>query len=269
MVDKHQEVISLDMRKTISKRYKRVTQVINRKFWNIESDIQHSLYVGSYGRGTAIDTSDIDVLVELPSSEYFRFNQSKSNGQSRLLQAIRLSLLITYPNSDIRADGQIVKINFSDSIKFEILPAFEEKSFYSDSNMGYKYPDSNMGGNWRSTNPKKEQIAMKEKNMNSKGLLFDTCKHIRYIRDSYYKSYHLSGILIDSFVYEAIGGWKWVSGETSSPSGTYENRLYEYFLERKAWYNSYGLNAPGSNQSVEARNDLECFEKILRKMKGK
>ena len=30
---------------------------------------------------------------------------------------------------------------------------------------------------------------------------------VYYIRDTEYSSYHLSGILVDAFVYEAIGGW--------------------------------------------------------------
>lgn len=50
---------------------------------------------------------------------------------------------------------------------------------------------------------------MRSKNNSDYGLLFDTCKHMRYIRDSFFSSYHLSGIVIDSFVYAAIGGWSW------------------------------------------------------------
>ena len=65
-VKKRGEVISADQRLSISTRYKRVTRAINSEFWNSSSEIAHSLYVGSYGRGTAIDTSDIDILVELP-----------------------------------------------------------------------------------------------------------------------------------------------------------------------------------------------------------
>ena len=64
-VKKHGEVISTDIRTSISTRYKAVTKAINREFWNSQSDKEHSLYVGSYGRGTAIDTSDVDILVEL------------------------------------------------------------------------------------------------------------------------------------------------------------------------------------------------------------
>ena len=55
-------------------------------------------------------------------------------------------------------------------------------------------------------NPKAEQEAMAQKNRYSNGLLYDTCRHLRFIRDNYFSSYHLSGIVIDSFVYNAIGG---------------------------------------------------------------
>ncbi|WP_443606833.1 hypothetical protein [Alistipes putredinis] len=36
------------------------------------------------------------------------------------------AILQTYPNSDIHGDGQVVVINFSDGIKFEVLPAFRQ-----------------------------------------------------------------------------------------------------------------------------------------------
>lgn len=123
-VKKRGEVISTDIRTSISTRYKAVTKAINREFWDSQSDKEHSLYVGSYGRGTAINTSDVYILVELPEDEYNRHNVYKGNGQSRLLQAVREAILNTYPRSDVRADGQVVKIAFSDGMKFEILPAF-------------------------------------------------------------------------------------------------------------------------------------------------
>lgn len=62
-----------------------------------------------------------------------------------------------------------------------------------------------------STDPKSEQGALAERDRASNGLLKDTCRHIRFIRDSQYKSYHLSGIVIDSFVYESIGTWRYLS----------------------------------------------------------
>ena len=257
-VKKRGEVISSEIRSLISKRYCAVTAAMNREFWGISSDRQNSIYVGSYGRGTAIDTSDIDILMTLPESSYNQFNSVYGNGQSRLLQAVRQAILSMYPRSDVRADGQVVKISFSDGMYFEILPAFKNWDG------SYRYPDTNRGGNWRSTNPKAEQDAMKRKNAGSNGLLFDTCKHLRFIRDNYFKSYHLSGIVIDSFVYHAIGDWRWLlDGEvSSSPIGTYEKILLEYFNQHFMW-GVMPLYAPGSNQKVSIESSVECLSKIL------
>lgn len=258
-VTKHGEIISKDIRSDISKRYCNVTRAINYEFRNSQSETQHSLYVGSYGRGTAINTSDLDILVELPQSEYSRYDIAKGNGQSRLLQAVRGSILTIYPRSDIRADGQVVKIEFSDGMRFEILPAFGQWDGT------YKYPDTNMGGNWQPTNPKAEQDAMKQKNNNSNGLLYDTCKHLRRVRDERFSSYHLSGIVIDSFVFTAIGNWRWLSeGETSTSAwGDYEHVLLDSFNQKTAWQSTLILTAPGSGQTVDASSSLECLKKVL------
>lgn len=99
-VSKCGEVISMTTRSTISLRYHSITKAINREFWNSSSDTAHSLYVGSYGRGTAVDISDIDMLVELPKAEYDRYDYYRGNGQSRLLQAVKSALLTTYPRTD-------------------------------------------------------------------------------------------------------------------------------------------------------------------------
>lgn len=259
-VCKHGEVIPATVRYTIARRYRAVTKAINREFWNTQSNVQHSFYVGSYGRGTAIDTSDIDILVELPEHEYDRCDMLKGNGQSRLLQTVKNAILATYPCSDIRADGQVVKINFSDEIQFEILPAFIDWTGI------YIYPDTNMGGNWRSTDPKAEQYAMKKKNESSNGLLYDTCKHMRRIRDEHFKSYHLSGIVIDSFVYAAMGNWRWLSNGESSTSerGDYERTLLEYLDQYR--FIPLRLSAPGSKQIINIDDSIACLRKVLQYM---
>lgn len=261
---KHGEKISMDTRSIIATRYKTITKAVNREFWNLTSETKHSLYVGSYGRGTAIDTSDIDILVELPQSEYDRYDLYKGNGQSRLLQAVKTSIQASYPHTDVRADGQVVKVSFADGMKFEVLPAFESRGW--SGNTTYQYPDSNMGGNWQSTNPKAEQDAMRRKNDSDYGLLFDTCKHMRNIRDNYFSSYHLSGIVIDSFVYAAIGGWSWTqpSSTSSAPAGEYEKHLYNTYVNNYRYMTT--IPAPGSNQPVNFVSSRECLEKVLYKM---
>lgn len=263
-VIKRGEVIPLETRQLIARRYKTVTAAINRDFWGIYSDTANSFYVGSYGRNTAIDSSDIDILVCLPKGEYERYDYTRGNGQSRLLQAVRNAILTSYPRSDVRADGQVVKIQFTDGMKFEILPAFQSKDWYGIWDGKYVYPDTNMGGNWRSTNPKAEQDAMAAKNATSKGLLNDTCKHIRYIRDNYFSSYKLSGIVIDSFVYKTIGSWSWCEpGQTSSSApGDFERHLLSHF-NLLCYGGNLLLTAPGSGQSVDSAASVECLKKVL------
>ena len=285
-VRKRDEIISIEQRSLVSQRYRRITRAVNSEFWGNTSETAHSLYVGSYGRDTAIDTSDIlfarffvfsvygrdtaidtsdiDILVELPRDEYNRYDALRGNGQSRLLQALKNAILQTYPRSDIHGDGQVVVINFTDGMKFEVLPAFHQLDWWGNWNGKYDYPDSNMGGNWLTTDPKSEQQAMKEKNVASNGLLFDTCKHMREIRDNYFRSYHLPGIVIDSFVYHNISDWHWLrEGEQSSnqPIGTYEKRLYD---SCPFW--SFNLTAPGNNMPVDTYKYIDALIKVLKYM---
>jgi predicted nucleotidyltransferase len=265
LVSKHSDIIPSEIRKTISRRYKTVTKAINQEFWNSSSDTAHSFYVGSYGRGTAVSTSDIDILVEMPKETYIRYDSIQGNGQSRLLQVVKSAIQNAYPRSDVRADGQVIKINFADDIYFEVLPAFLSTDWYYKET--YTYPDTNMGGNWKSTNPKAEQEAMKKKNDSSNGLLQATCRHFRYIRDRYYSSYHLSGIVIDSFVYVAMGNWKYLEpGESGTASaGDYERLLKDY-LDRNTIWGNLNLTAPGSGQSVDTASSIECLEKVIDKI---
>jgi len=265
-VMKHGEIIPQNTRTTISNRYHTITRAVNREFWNSTSDTAHSFYVGSYGRGTAIDTSDVDMLVEIPQAEYQRYDYIKGNGQSRLLQAVRNAILEVYPRTDVRADGQVVKVQFTDGMKIEVLPAFPKQSPWGYPVEGYSYPDTNQGGHWLSTNPKAEQEAMREKNRSSNGLLFDTCKHIRSIRDTQFSSYHLSGIVIDSFVYHAIQGWRWSEpgSNSSAAAGTYESVLMQEYYRLFSYGNT--IQAPGSGQTINAASSKVCLEKVLKYM---
>lgn len=267
-VKKHGEIIPANIRATISSRYCTITQAINKEFWERNSETEHSYYVGSYGRGTAIDDSDVDLMVVLPKEEYERFDRLNGNGQSSLLQSVKGPIDESYPRTDVRADGQVVVLEFSDGMKIEVLPAFDETSWYGIETI-YTYPDSNMGGHWESTNPLAEQKAMQEKNLSSNGLLFDTCKHIRRLHLESFKSYHLSGILIDSFVYEAMKAWRWTPPEqTPNPSAvSYEQTLLDYYnmITCNGLINME-IQAPGSGMTISASDDSKCLGKILKAM---
>lgn len=199
-------------------RYRAITKRINQDFWNSASETEHSLYVGSYGRGTSIYTSDIDIVVELPWSEYTRFDAYSWNGQSALLSAVRASLQKTYSSSKVSADGQVVDISFSDGITFEVVPAFK----YSDDS-GYCYPDTNNGGSWKSMNPKCEINSFNWRNTICGGNLKRLCRMLRAWKDKH--TVLMSGILLDTTVYRFLQSYEYAD----KPFSFYDWIVRDYF----------------------------------------
>lgn len=183
-----------------------------------------------------------------------------------MLQAVKSAVSETYSTTDVKGDGQVVVVRFSDGMKFELLPAFEHVDCWG-AFVSYDYPDTHMGDRWLATDPKAEQEAMKEKNASSRGLLFDTCKHIRNVHAAKFSSYRLSGIVIDSFVFSAIGDWHWTDGESSAPAGAYEMRLLDEFnrLSQQGAV-PFALFSPGSQQDIDTAKSYECLGKVLRQM---
>ena len=199
-------------------RYRQITKRINLEFWNSTSEELHSLYVGSYGRGTATHLSDIDMLVILPYATYQRINNRQGNKQSALLQEVKTSLQRTYSTSHIKADGQVVGIDFSDGINFEIVPVFE------NTDGSYLYPDTNDGGSWKKTNPKKEIDEMNTYNNLTNGNLKKLCKMLREWKDE--KNVDISGYAIDTLAYNFIKYW-----ENKDKSYTYYDWMTRDFFK--------------------------------------
>ncbi len=183
----------------ITTRYHCITRRINKDFWGIDSDIRNSFYVGSHGRGTEIYTSDIDIVVVLPYEKYAQYNNYSYNGQSSLLQEVKNSIKNTYSNTGIGGDGQVVVVQFSDEIKFEVVPAFLNKDG------SYTYPDSNNGGSWRTMDPKKEIAAVNEFNEETNHNYKRLCKMVREWNK--YNYVGMTGILIDTTVFRFLQNW--------------------------------------------------------------
>lgn len=186
---------------SFSYRYKRITKTLNTDFWNTDSDTSHSIYVGSYGRDTAIDTiSDLDMAFWLPYSIYEQYDKHTGNGQSALLQSVRATIQKTYPTTQLGADGQVCAIEFTDGITFEVLPCFMNKDGSS-----FTYPDSNGGGSWKVTDPRAEITAIKARNEACNGNL----KRLARIMRAWKKEWAvpMGGILIDTLAYQFIADW--------------------------------------------------------------
>lgn len=187
---------------TISYRYHAITKRINTDYWASSSDTSHSLYVGSFGRDTEIFTSDIDMLVQLPYETYKKFDSYTYNGQSALLQDVKKVIEKTYAVTNIKADGQIISVPFSDGINFEVLPAFINKDDSS-----YTFANSNNGGSWKITDPRAEIAAIQTANSQCNSNLKRLCKMARAWRDQ--NSVDISGILLDILSYNFISTWEY------------------------------------------------------------
>lgn len=187
---------------TISRRYKRITKRLNSDFWYSESETAHSMYVGSYGRGTAIKgISDLDIIFILPYDVYAKYNAYTCNGQSALLQSVKHSIEITYAVTKIRGDGQVIQVPFDEGITFEVVPAFVNE------NDSFTFPDANSGGCWRVTNPKPEIAEIKSRNQKCNGNLIALCKMMRAWKNHW--SVPIGGLLVDTLAYQFIDTWQY------------------------------------------------------------
>ncbi len=223
-----------------STQYKRITRRLNLDFRGIDSETANTWYIGSHGRRTATSkTSDVDMLYQLPAHLYAKYDGYSGNGQSGLLQAVRDSLKTTYTSSSLGADGQVVVISFTDGTKFEILPAFENQAGT------YTYPDTNNGGSWKTTDPKPEIKAMKERDELYNDNLRRLCRMVRVWKEKH--NVPIKGLLIDTLAYQFMPTWE----------HRFQSYLYYDYMVRdffKFLYNqdsskTYWL-APGSNQRV-------------------
>jgi hypothetical protein len=225
---------------SISQRYRAITKRLNTDFRSTTSDVANSLYVGSYGRNTAIDGfSDLDMLFELPYSVYETYNNYAFNGQSALLQAVRASIKKTYSVTDVGADGQVVVVPFTDGMRFEVVPAFLNKGG------SYTFPNANSGGSWKVTDPKPEIQAIRDRNISCNYNLVPLCRMMRAWKNEW--RVPVGGLLIDTLAYQFIVDWP------------YRDKSYLYYdwmcrdffsymadqSETQEWWRS-----PGSGQYV-------------------
>ncbi|WP_076923642.1 nucleotidyltransferase [Pseudoalteromonas sp. EB27] len=239
--------MSGDVVSNVSYRAKQITKRVNSDFRGLDSDTSYSLFVGSYGRGTDIFVSDIDMIIQLPYELYEKYNGYQTNGQSALLQAVRDSIKKTYSTTHIGGDGQVVKLNFTDGICYEIVPAFINKDGES-----FTYPDTNDGGKWKVTNPKAEIKEINSANNHWNKNLKRLCRMARAWKDKW--DVPIGGLLIDTLAYNFLKQW-----EHKDKSFTYYDwmtRDFFAYLKDQDPDKNYWL-APGSSQYVWRKGKFE------------
>jgi hypothetical protein len=190
--------------------------------------------------------SDVDLLVELPASVYHQYNAYSGNKQSALLSAVRAAIQTTYPSSRISGDGQVVVISFTDSVTYEVLPAF-----LSDKG-GYIFANSNNGGSWVTCWPKQEMSAFSDRNAACNKNLVELSRMARAWRDE--NSVPMNGMLIDTLAYQFIGSWQYL--DKSFLYYDVMTRDFFNFLANQNTQQNYWL-APGSNSYVWRKGAFE------------
>jgi len=179
------------------------------------------------------------MVFELPSSLYGQYDAYTTNGQSALLQQVKNSIEKTYSITNIRADGQVIQVPFTDGMTFEVVPVF------TNTHGSFTYPDASSGGRWRTTNPKPEISAISIRNIACNRNLNRLCRMMRSWKSEW--SVPIGGLLIDTLAYQFIGQW-----EYKDKSFLYYDwmcRDFFTYLADQDVNQSY-WRAPGSGQHV-------------------
>lgn len=214
---------------------------MNSVYYDISDDSKSHMYiVGSVGRKTAVNgNSDLDILFDLPSEIYTKYNNYESKGQSALLQDVKSVLQEKYPNTDIRGDGQVVVIDFN-KYTIELVPAFKQP----DSR--FKYPDTHDGGSWKITDPLSEQAECLDCENQSNNKYFDFCRMIRCWKNNI--GFKFGGLLIDTLVYNFFCDNDYFANKNIENYTEILLQLFDYLKSQNKdqtyWY------AVGSNQQV-------------------
>lgn len=144
---------------------KGIISTLNRAYYDHNDELANGFWVGSWGKTTqARPPRDIDMFFKLPAAEYQRIQGLAGNKQSALLQEVKNILQVTYPQTNMRGDGQVVVINFN-TVMVEVLPCFQlqDGRFY--------ICDTHSGGSWTTADPGAEILAIQNGDRDSNGNL--------------------------------------------------------------------------------------------------
>lgn len=164
-----------------------------------------------------------------------------------MIQELKIVLKKTYSTSFISGDGQVVKIDFTDGICYEIVPGFINKDGES-----YTYPDTHNGGSWKTTNPRAEIREINNKNDAWNKNLKRLCRMARAWKDKW--DVPIGGLLIDTLAYNFMKNWAYK--DKSYIYYDWMSRDFFEFLKNQDSDKDYWL-APGSDQRVYRKGAFE------------
>lgn len=214
-----------------------VCKVLNSKYYSLNSETSNSFYVGSWGKYTRTrPPRDVDVLFKLPYATYQRFQQRSGNKQSQLLQEIKNELLASFPKTDIRGDGPVVKVPFG-TYAVELLPSVELD------NGKYWIPYTANGGFYKTVDPVAEEKAITTSNTATNNNTRDLARMLKAWQ-SYcnvpLKSFHLELLAINF-----LSQWTY-AGKSATWYDWMCRDFFAYLIRQSNCY----LYAPGTGEAM-------------------
>lgn len=205
----------------------------------------HVTLLGSLAKDTGVEPlRDADVLFRMPPGTYTRFNDYSGNGQSALLQEVRNVLRDRYPRTDIRGDGPVVVVSFSDFPAVEVVPGvlLDDGSNIISAN-GF-VPVTRDGGSWESANYGAEWSAINSLDVSLDGQLRRLIQYMKAWRVQHAAS--LKSIVIELMATDFMR--RWPSDQTTF---SFDDWLVRDFLGYivQNYYTKYQM--PGTGKEID------------------
>lgn len=192
--------------------------------------------IGSIGKQTPVlPVGDADVLFKIPGSTWLQYYRHAGNGPSALLQRVRARLLETYPLSEIRGDGPVVKVLFKSGYWVEVVPGFKS------STSGYLVPRTVSGGSWPTADYDAELRSLQIADASSNGQARRLIKMLKTWKLA--SNVPIKSLAIELRVVSFLRTW-----EHRGKSTTYDDWMVrDFFSELIAKANSTA-NVPGTSE---------------------
>lgn len=230
---------------TVASRRDEITKALNKDFRSKDGCTDYQLMVGSFGRHTAIKgVSDLDMIFILPPG--IRSNYYGETGPRRMLERVRDDLTARYPNTSVRVDQCVVRVQFaSNAFKFEVQPAFE------NADGSFDYPDTK-AKSWRVTKPREEIAATKVCNDRTS----TNMRHLARLARSWknHNGVNMGGLLIDTLVHRFFSQ---TSLYDSASISSFDVMVRDFFAFLKDEPDKDYYLALGSNQRVKVKASFQ------------
>ena len=244
---------------TVASRRDEIVKALNKDFRSKDVCTDYKLMVGSFGRHTAIKgVSDLDMIFILPPG--MRANYASEAGPRRMLERVRDVLIDRYPNTTVRVDQCVVRVQFtSNAFKFEVQPAFQ------NADGSFDYPDTKAKC-WKITKPRAEIAATKATNDRTSTNMRHLARMARAWKNA--NGVNTGGLLIDTLVHNFFAGTNDYNSAGTSSFGFMARDFFAFLADepQQDYYLALGsrrhVKVKAKFQPKAAKAYKRCLEAI-------